>query len=176
MTREYVWDQNAFTVHPHIPVNAFYRTNLAILFIWKHVLPTGMYFDWHLKMNVFIISEYSMTLFRYCGLAPWKVLLISGIDKCNSKGVLCTDVKEQHVVHLLGLLVCFPKIVIIWYLLEEIERPQGNFLKNVPGNSNMIYMRWNSYSSTHATAVSWFPKGNFSFSVSIFLETCEYLN
>lgn len=45
------------------------------------------------------------------------------------------NLRKQHVVHLLGLLIYFPKILIIWYLLEETERPQGNFLKNVPGNS-----------------------------------------
>lgn len=76
---------------------------------------------------VFIISKFSVTLFKYC--VAWlheKMLLISSIEKCNSKKFCVLIMKEQLVVHLPGLLVYFPRIVIIWYLLEEVKRPQGN--------------------------------------------------
>lgn len=58
--------------------------------------------------------------------------------------------KEQCVLHLPGLLVYFPKIDIIWHLLEKIGRPQGNFSKNVPGNSKYNICDF----STHTTTIS----------------------
>lgn len=85
--------------------------------------------------------------------------------------------RKQHVIHLPGWLIYFPNIVIIWYLLEETERPQGNFLKNVPRNS-----KHDIYEVKNLIPLLMLPlfldclRAIFPSLFIIFLETYEYIN
>lgn len=95
---------------------------------------------------------------------------------CNSKD-FCMLIGKQHVIHSLRLLIYFSKIVIIWYLLEETEGPQGNFLKNVPRNS-----KHDIYEAKDLTPLLMLPlfldclRAIFHSLFILFLETYEYIN